>query len=794
MIILIPLGGTGQRFKKNGYSIPKALIKVDDKEIIFHLLDNLQINKNISMIYIPYNKEYVNYNFEQLLTEKYPNYLFKFFILEKQTRGACETIYNGLKNIETMKDQPVLCIDSDNFYTINIINLWNGKNTVFSFIDKGKQPLFSYVKTNNNKIIDIVEKNKISDYACTGAYGFNSFYKLMNECEYIINNNITQKGEFYTSGAIKEMLKKNSFTNIVIDNKDYFSLGTPEQIEIFTKGFLFDLDGTLVNSDHIYTDVWNTILKQYNITCNKDFFDTFIKGKSDAIFLKYLIKNISSSEINKISELKDTLFIEKLTISNSEILLPGVLSFFNKLQNGKVAIVTSCNKTSAKYILKHTGLDKYVNTLITANDVQNHKPHPEPYQRAMKILKRKKENCIIFEDSYSGYCSALNSNVKKIILIINDESSNEIINAEQIKITNYNEIKLSSVIENNNIVQIDENLIYIKHVLDNLPIKSVKPDNTILKAGYICNINLYNITYNDNKKENVVLKISNLDNELSKTALELNLYKNELYFYDKISSWINVKIPKYYGSFIVNNQEGILMDNQEGILMEDLNKHQGTFNINLNKNIQMLLKLVYHVFKMHNKYYFENENSVIKSMKPLSKINQISYYKTLVTKRFDTFIKKNRVLLTEKEIDTFKTIHSNFDNILNQASEFPLSFCHGDLKSPNIFYKNDTEPYFLDWQYIHLNKGVSDIVFLLVESVDFDKNIIDIVVKYYYTLIKETREISYETYMKDFKNALCIFPFFVCIWFNSENSDKLLDPVFPVKFMKNLLKYYDYYL
>ena len=290
MIILIPLGGTGQRFKKNGYSMPKALIKVDGKEIIFHLLDNLQINKNISMIYIPYNKEYVNYNFEQLLTEKYPNYIFKFFILEKQTRGACETIYNGLKNIETMKDQPVLCIDSDNFYTINIINLWNGKNTVFSFIDKGEQPLFSYVKTNNNKIIDIVEKNKISDYACTGAYGFNSFYKLMNECEYIINNNITQKGEFYTSGVIKEMIKKNSFTNIVIDNKDYFSLGTPEQIEIFTKGFLFDLDGTLVNSDHIYTDVWNTILKQYNITCNKDFFDTFIKGKSDANFLKILNK------------------------------------------------------------------------------------------------------------------------------------------------------------------------------------------------------------------------------------------------------------------------------------------------------------------------------------------------------------------------------------------------------------------------------------------------------------------------------------------------------------------------
>ena len=40
MIILIPLGGVGERFKKAGYANPKALIKVNDKEIIFHLLDN----------------------------------------------------------------------------------------------------------------------------------------------------------------------------------------------------------------------------------------------------------------------------------------------------------------------------------------------------------------------------------------------------------------------------------------------------------------------------------------------------------------------------------------------------------------------------------------------------------------------------------------------------------------------------------------------------------------------------------------------------------------------------------
>ena len=66
MIIIIPIGGIGQRFKENGYNKPKALIKVFGKPILFWLIDSLNINKD-SIIYIPYNKEYQKYRFEELI-------------------------------------------------------------------------------------------------------------------------------------------------------------------------------------------------------------------------------------------------------------------------------------------------------------------------------------------------------------------------------------------------------------------------------------------------------------------------------------------------------------------------------------------------------------------------------------------------------------------------------------------------------------------------------------------------------------------------------------------------------
>jgi len=91
MIIIIPIGGIGKRFKNNGFDNPKALINVNEKTVISYLLDNLN-TINIKYIFIPYNIEYKEYNFEDFLIKKYPNINFKFLCLESDTRGAAEKI------------------------------------------------------------------------------------------------------------------------------------------------------------------------------------------------------------------------------------------------------------------------------------------------------------------------------------------------------------------------------------------------------------------------------------------------------------------------------------------------------------------------------------------------------------------------------------------------------------------------------------------------------------------------------------------------------------------------------
>ena len=70
MNIIIPLGGKGERFKNDGYNLPKPLIKVYETEMIFYVLDNLNIQNNDKIFIIYYNLD--NYNFKNIILQKYP--------------------------------------------------------------------------------------------------------------------------------------------------------------------------------------------------------------------------------------------------------------------------------------------------------------------------------------------------------------------------------------------------------------------------------------------------------------------------------------------------------------------------------------------------------------------------------------------------------------------------------------------------------------------------------------------------------------------------------------------------
>ena len=257
MNIIIPLGGLGERFKKEGYNDPKPLIKMLGKEMILYVIENLNLNIE-DKIHIIYNPDLDKKGFSDVLKRTGKN--INFIRLNKQTEGAVETILIGLNTLDNSDlNKKIMLIDCDTFYTKDITSIYRyqDNNAVFAFIDNQDKPIYSYIKFDkDNLIYEIKEKNKISSYANTGCYCFKDGYILKQYCEKILVNNIRQNGEYYTSCVIDEMINDgHKFTANIINYNDFHCVGTPLQLKLYCISNIkdgkklrvcFDLDNTLV--------------------------------------------------------------------------------------------------------------------------------------------------------------------------------------------------------------------------------------------------------------------------------------------------------------------------------------------------------------------------------------------------------------------------------------------------------------------------------------------------------------------------------------------------------------------
>jgi thiamine kinase-like enzyme len=450
-----------------------------------------------------------------------------------------------------------------------------------------------------------------------------------------------------------------------------------------------------------------------------------------------------------------------------------------------MAIVTSSNRATAQLIAERTGLADYMQCIIASEDCKRHKPDKEPFARAMRALQCQPHQCTIFEDSCAGYRSAKQLTGVRICLVLHDQSSASIRHAQEPKIRDYADFQLqqdaASVAGDADVIR--EELHHA--VAQQWNVQSVRFQNDHnLKTGYICDIQAVKLVWHAHE-EDAVLKIANLHNSMAEAAQQMNLYNNEIQFYTQIAPYVNVRIPKCYATFAAASRQALVL--------QDINCN-GAFNRDLNRDIHLLMTVIQQIAAMHNRFTFQSHEDVRGAgMAALKTMNDMTYYKQVVDTQFEAFLRVNALLLTSEQHELLRKVRICFPQCLAECSAFPLSFCHGDLKSPNIFYSNTHGPTYLDWQYIHLNKGISDIAFLLVESTRFDVMVTEVALKYYCLQSTMYPDHDYATCRRDFQRALCLFPFFVMIWFNTER-DKILDTVFPIRFMKNTLLFYEHFL
>tara|TARA_Y100001958_G_C21194247_1_gene521898 strand:+ start:46 stop:1422 length:1377 start_codon:yes stop_codon:yes gene_type:complete len=234
--IVIPMAGEGSRFVNAGYSFPKPLIEVNKKPMIQIVKESLGINGQY--IFLVRGEHLKKYNLNSFLKILAPN--CKIIIVDKLTEGAACTVMLAKKYIDN--DNPLIIANSDQYIE------WNPSETMYKFtsqkIDGGIltfnsiHPKWSYAKVDqdNQKVIEVAEKNVISNNATVGVYYWKKGSDFVKYTNQMISNNIRVNNEFYVCPVFNQAIKDKKIIKISkVDSM--WGLGTPEDLKNFSDNY-----------------------------------------------------------------------------------------------------------------------------------------------------------------------------------------------------------------------------------------------------------------------------------------------------------------------------------------------------------------------------------------------------------------------------------------------------------------------------------------------------------------------------------------------------------------------------
>lgn len=238
MNIIITMAGLGSRFKKAGYNVPKYMIEVNGKSLFEWSMSSLKgYNKNSSRyIFIVRKEDNSKIFIERKCAEININNI-KIIELEELTDGQATTAMLAMPYCD--ENESIMIYNIDTYvepYEMKYEDIL-GDGYIPCFHADGDHWSFAKLDKNNENVIEIREKERISDNCTIGAYYFASagmYQKIYNE--YYSNNENIEKNEKYIAPLYNYMIKKGLKVNIsIIDNKKVHVLGTPEELEKFKK-------------------------------------------------------------------------------------------------------------------------------------------------------------------------------------------------------------------------------------------------------------------------------------------------------------------------------------------------------------------------------------------------------------------------------------------------------------------------------------------------------------------------------------------------------------------------------
>ena len=169
--------------------------------------------------------------------------------------------------------------------------------------------------------------------------------------------------------------------------------------------FLFDLDGTLVDTDHQHHAAFAALLAERGTTLDFDTYRDHIMGKPNPEIMARFFPG-EADRHTEIAEEKEALY--RAALPDHVPPVDGIHALLDHLDAAghAVAVVTNAPRATAEASLRASGLAPRLPYVVIGDECPQPKPDPAPYRIAMEALDIAPDRAIAFEDSPSGLTAA----------------------------------------------------------------------------------------------------------------------------------------------------------------------------------------------------------------------------------------------------------------------------------------------------------------------------------------------------------------------------------------------------
>ena len=178
---------------------------------------------------------------------------------------------------------------------------------------------------------------------------------------------------------------------------------------------LWDLDGTLVDSEEYHWRAWKETLDRAGVAItHQDFLSSFGQ-RNDAILARWLGENAGAGKIEQIGNDKEERYREMVR-HEGLLPLPGAAEWVERLhhEGWRQAIASSAPRSNVETVLDALRLRPWFQACVSAEDVREGKPAPDVFLTAAARLGAEPHGCVVVEDARAGIQAAQRAGMRSI--------------------------------------------------------------------------------------------------------------------------------------------------------------------------------------------------------------------------------------------------------------------------------------------------------------------------------------------------------------------------------------------